>query len=350
MNRVCYLTFVGVGTLVACSTSMLNVGHNDTKVVGDGGACQATCSTPAGTVQVTSSLAQAYAQLQGQWLFCSGQQYVGGPPADAIGVEFAAPPADGGCGGLGDPPCGESAFYYLVQGSTGPVRGSGFDYQLTYDISGGGDVYFVNVHPAPNAQFGGSFRYSPCPKEIELPDWNYAPTPPLLVAMDAMGRLPDDAGSEPTVDASVSSVSAACAPAGPEQPIVTIADGETAVAGRWQICTGLSRLQAFAGANDIVGMEFAPATDGGGDCQPGDTCAGGDLYFLVSGSSGPVRGQGFAYQATYALIALGSSLQLNLSNSPNGFADTSILYSLSPRELDFTSLGLNDGATLQAIP
>jgi hypothetical protein len=26
----------------------------------------------------------------------------------------------------------------------------------------------VSVYPAPNAGYGGSFRYSPCPRELEL--------------------------------------------------------------------------------------------------------------------------------------------------------------------------------------
>jgi hypothetical protein len=60
-------------------------------------------------------------------------------------------------------------MYYLVQGPSGPVRGAGFDYQLTYDVSPEGPGFFqLNMHPAPNSGFGGSFRYSPCPTEFEI--------------------------------------------------------------------------------------------------------------------------------------------------------------------------------------
>jgi hypothetical protein len=68
-------------------------------------------------------------------------------------------------------------MYYLVQGSTGPVRGAGFDYQLTYDVSPEGQGHWqLNMHPAPNSGFGGSFRYSPCPREFELSGGSVSPS------------------------------------------------------------------------------------------------------------------------------------------------------------------------------
>ena len=51
-----------------------------------------------------------------------------------IGVEYgpasAEPTANGSTVG--------GNMYYLVAGPNGPVRGTGFDYQLTYDLSGTG--------------------------------------------------------------------------------------------------------------------------------------------------------------------------------------------------------------------
>ena len=64
-----------------------------------------------------------------------------------------------------------------MQGSTGPVRGAGFDYQLTYDVSPGTPGHWqLNMHPAPNSGFGGSFRYSPCPREFELSGGSVSPS------------------------------------------------------------------------------------------------------------------------------------------------------------------------------
>jgi hypothetical protein len=60
-------------------------------------------------------------------------------------------------------------MYYLVAGPSGPIRGNGFAYQLTYDISPeGGSSFQLNMHPAPNSGFGGGVRYSPCPTELQL--------------------------------------------------------------------------------------------------------------------------------------------------------------------------------------
>ena len=88
-------------------------------------------------------------------------------PSDVIGVEFgpaSTAPTDGGSTVGGD-------MYYLVAGPSGPQRGSGFAYQLKYDISPEGPAAFqLNMHPAPNSGFGGAFRYSPCPREFEV-EW-----------------------------------------------------------------------------------------------------------------------------------------------------------------------------------
>jgi hypothetical protein len=60
-------------------------------------------------------------------------------------------------------------MYYLITGPMGPVRGSGFSYELTYDISPlGTQAFQLNIHPAPNAGFGGSPRYSACPRQLTM--------------------------------------------------------------------------------------------------------------------------------------------------------------------------------------
>jgi hypothetical protein len=107
-----------------------------------GGAetCPADCSTPAGNVHTFTSTEEIYAAMAGLWQICAGAgRTYPTAPADTIGVEYtlgsAAPTANGGTVG--------GNMYYLVQGANGPVR-------------------------APNSGFGGSFRYSPCPREWEI--------------------------------------------------------------------------------------------------------------------------------------------------------------------------------------
>jgi hypothetical protein len=122
-----------------------------------------SCSTPAGTIQPLKTLPDVYAALEGKWRICT-PTFVGSvAPADAIGLEF-------GAGSSTPTPKGSSVggqAYYLVQGPAGPVRGQGFAYQLTYDVSPEGAGYFqLNIHPSPNSGFGGSFIYSPSPREL----------------------------------------------------------------------------------------------------------------------------------------------------------------------------------------
>jgi hypothetical protein len=125
--------------------------------------CRATCETPAGDVHDFSSLDEIYSVFVGRWQICKGlNESFLDAPADVVGVEYGPVP-DGGHGRM----------YYLVQGPSGPVRGAGFDYQLTYDVycwpSVTGDLGCqLNMHPAPNSGYGASFRYSPCPKELEI--------------------------------------------------------------------------------------------------------------------------------------------------------------------------------------
>jgi len=79
------------------------------------------------------------------------------------------------------------------------------------------------------------------------------------------------------------------------------------VAGRWAGCAGSSAetLHRFGNSPaDTVGLEFGPATMSGGGCSASSsTCEGGNLYFLVQGPTGLVRGEGSEYQASYACSA-----------------------------------------------
>jgi hypothetical protein len=118
-------------------------------------------------VQAFTSVDDIYAAMAGTWQICSGADgwRAAGAPADVIGIEYGSassvPTASGSTVG--------GNMYYLVAGPSGPVRGSGFAYQLTYDISPEGPSSFqLNMHPAPNSGFAGSVRYSPCPAELQV--------------------------------------------------------------------------------------------------------------------------------------------------------------------------------------
>lgn len=125
-----------------------------------------------------SSIDAAYAVMQGRWQFCDDAwQKNAGAPADAIGVEWA--PASRDLNGNGS--TGGGKMYYLVAGASGAERGSGFAYQLDYDISPEGESsYQINIHPQPNSGFWIRLRYSPCPSELEVSVF-YAPGPTTMV-------------------------------------------------------------------------------------------------------------------------------------------------------------------------
>ncbi len=152
----------------------LGAGTSTTPGMQDAGNCISNCSTPAGTVQTFSSVSEVYSALVGLWQICpgSGNTYPGAP-ADTIGVEYGQ--ASSQVTSNGSTVGGN--MYYLVQGAAGPVRGSGFNYQLTYNVSPEGtNLFQLNMHPMPNAGFGGSFRYSPCPREFQIEGGSANPT------------------------------------------------------------------------------------------------------------------------------------------------------------------------------
>lgn len=130
-----------------------------------GGSNSPACAVPAGTLATLNTTKEFYDAIVGRWLICAGGlDAFGGEPSDVIGVEYATPTMDG--------EILRGNMYYLVDSPDGVVRGAGFDYQLTYDVSpqdpAQGPPVQLNMHPAPNSGFGGSFKYSPSPRQWQL--------------------------------------------------------------------------------------------------------------------------------------------------------------------------------------
>ena len=148
--------------LAACDTSLklgnYSPGVSDPGVYDAGaGTCSATCSTPAGLVASFASDAELQAGIIGIWQFCNGAHgIIPGSPSDTIGVEFA--PETTSDAGLT-----LSRMYFLTRGPSGPVRGPGFDYQLTYVIDDG-----ILYCRSANGGNGFSIKYSPCPREWQI--------------------------------------------------------------------------------------------------------------------------------------------------------------------------------------
>jgi hypothetical protein len=194
MTTTRFAPFFVAALAAGCVGKTLDVGSNDDAGGGDdaaaddgggGGPCAATCRTPAGTVQPATSLQEAYSQVAGRWLVCTGIHDLPDLPADVIGLEFGpASIGDASCVAITQtgPDCGGGNLYYLVNGPSGPVRGSGFAYQLTYNIAYSSGSYGLSIHNGPNSGLGATFRYSPCPLELEL-DGLESPTPVTMVAM-----------------------------------------------------------------------------------------------------------------------------------------------------------------------
>jgi hypothetical protein len=99
----------------------LTPGGND-----DAGSCVRACSaTPGPSTPLTTN-----AELLGSWLVCSGN--LGTYPPKTVGIEFAA-----------------SAAYYLVLGPSGePMRGTGFEYQATWERCSSYVILTMGSHTA----------------------------------------------------------------------------------------------------------------------------------------------------------------------------------------------------------
>ena len=134
-------------------------------------SCSATCGTPAGVETKFTSTQQIYAAVEGKWQFCADAGVWGelGAPSDAIGIEFGPGSSAAASNGGGWTVGGDA--YYLVQGPTGPVRGTGFAYQSTYsvaDVTAVNGTFQFNLYSGPGRFTPGHVRYSPCPKELVL--------------------------------------------------------------------------------------------------------------------------------------------------------------------------------------
>ena len=112
------------------------------------------------------------------------------------------------------------------------------------------------------------------------------------------------------------------------------------------VCDYLSSLFPGWAPSDTVGMEFTPATAGGGSCGSGPGCLGGLVYFLVQGTSGITRGNGNRYQIWYSTD---TTLELTLAQAPNnGTWSTSVSVSSNPREFWIEQLSYMNGPRLVA--
>jgi hypothetical protein len=139
----------------------------------DAPSCWAACCTPAGQVRAFTSVADYYASIQGQWLFCDVPSALAAlnAPQGVIGIEWGeAVVGDASCGATGGAGnCGGGLAWFLVQGASGPTHGLGFDDQLTYDVGEFSPGSFqLNLHPTPNSGYALDVKYSPCPREIQV--------------------------------------------------------------------------------------------------------------------------------------------------------------------------------------
>jgi hypothetical protein len=174
-----FVGFLSASALVACTAGRLSVGGTETPDSGgsadarladaSGDARRATCGQ-ANTYQEPTSLAAAYAHIQGSWIMCAN--HLQGPmPPDVVGMEFGPP-------SLGAPSCGTTDasgcrgnLYYLVYGPSGPVRGPGFSHWLTYEIAVSFPSSFrLILYYGPVTLSFLDYRYSECPAEIEIVD------------------------------------------------------------------------------------------------------------------------------------------------------------------------------------
>ena len=152
-------------------------------------------------------------------------------------------------------------------------------------------------------------------------------------------RYPYQAGGSPGVyDAGDSACAATCKTAPgtfDSQP----SDDELwgGIVGVWRICSGNPAI--FVGAPpDAIGVEFAPPeSDAVGDLS-------GNLFFLISGSGGPLRGPGFEYQQIYDIVQ-GTLYCHGTYNSGYSFA---IKYSPCPREWSLATWGNPDSSSTLA--
>jgi hypothetical protein len=98
-----------------------------------------------------------------------------------------------------------------------------------------------------------------------------------------------------------------------------------ALVGRWQICTDAGKAFATKPA-DAIGVEFVSPT------VINDKISHGDVYYLVAGPGGAIRGEGSSYQTTYTVFFDGFA-QVLMSSGNGYFAR----YSPCPEQIELTA-------------
>lgn len=112
---------------------------------------------------------------------------------------------------------------------------------------------------------------------------------------------------------------AACAAPGVDDPLVTTADLEAKVVGRWVHCSGWKI--AVGNYYDVEGIEIL---------------ADHRFFTLVAGPGGLVRGQGFDYEGTWVTSSYGNPYQINFFfNGERGQFPTAAAFRKQPRLVRF---------------
>jgi hypothetical protein len=138
-------------------------------------SCVATCCSTPGPADVFRSTPDVGDALRGRWQTCSDYGDLGPllAPADTVGVELipGGPPAlmcqpsydfDG---------CGVGSLYFLVPGPSGPVRGTGAEYQDEFYITEVVEApgrYEMVIHTYTGQQLEATIRHSTCPTVLDL--------------------------------------------------------------------------------------------------------------------------------------------------------------------------------------
>jgi hypothetical protein len=132
----------------------------------------------------------------------------------------------------------------------------------------------------------------------------------------------DDGGRIPNPKDGGACYAACGTPAGTVAKFASAKEVYDSLAGRWFFCPGGGRV--YVAPADTVGVEYGPVG-----------AKGGNMYYLVWGSSGLERGAGFDYQLTYDVSEWidgngNIAFQLNHHPAPNSGFGTIFRYSPCP--------------------
>jgi hypothetical protein len=125
-------------------------------------------------------------------------------------------------------------------------------------------------------------------------------------------------------------------------PSISLQSVYDALSGRWRVCGPLRASFNEGAPVDAIGVEFVRI----------DLL--GNMYYLVDGPNGPVRGAGSGYMLTYdvSILSPGSppSFQVNIHPTPNsGFGGT-VRLQPCPRKLEMSLLNHPTMTVLESIP